>query len=137
MQNLKQYRKRCGLTQLKLAEKLGVSRTTVTMWETQSSEPDNEMLVKIAEILQTTVDELLGVSKQAAPEKVYADYDAEMKQQARAMQFVTASSDPQITSILAKARQLNAQGLERLEQYLDDLISSGNYKKPAVKESAM
>lgn len=137
MNRIREIREKVGMNQTELANALGIRQNRLSTWETGKYEPDNEMLVKIAEILQTTVDELLGVSNQSAPEKGYIDYDAWMKQQAEAMQLVTSSSDPQIASILAKAQKLNAQGLERLEQYIDDLISSGNYKKPAVKESAM
>ena len=48
-----------NMTQNDLAEKLNVSRTTVTMWELGKSAPNIQTLKKIAEILNCTVDDLL------------------------------------------------------------------------------
>ena len=52
-------RKQNKISQEKLALQLNVSRSTVAMWENNSNEPDNKTLVKIANILNTSVDELL------------------------------------------------------------------------------
>lgn len=61
--NLKKYRLKTNhLTQQKLADALGVSRSTVAMWENGKNEPDNVMLAKIAEYFHITTDELLGLS---------------------------------------------------------------------------
>ena len=46
---LKKLRADNHYTQSKLALLLGVSRSTISMWEIGSSEPDNEALTKIAE----------------------------------------------------------------------------------------
>lgn len=62
------HRKRLGLTQDQLAEQLGVTAQAVSKWENDQSCPDIAMLPKLAEIFETTTDELLGRS---APEKVY------------------------------------------------------------------
>lgn len=51
-------RTRLGLTQQQLAEKLGVTRTTVTMWETGANTPPTKILPKLAEVLQITIDQL-------------------------------------------------------------------------------
>jgi DNA-binding XRE family transcriptional regulator len=56
---LKIARKRYGVTQDELAKRLGVGRTTVTMWETGANMPPTKYLVAIAEALGCTVDELL------------------------------------------------------------------------------
>ena len=52
-------RKQKKISQEKLALQLNVSRSAVAMWENNSNEPDNKTLVKIANILNTSVDELL------------------------------------------------------------------------------
>ena len=57
-------RKRLGLTQDALAEKLGVTAQAVSKWENDLSCPDITMLPKLAEIFTVTVDELLGRSTQ-------------------------------------------------------------------------
>lgn len=55
-----QHRKRLGLTQDQLAEKLGVTAQAVSKWENDQSCPDITMLPKLAEIFGTTTDALLG-----------------------------------------------------------------------------
>ena len=49
-ENLKYLRKREGLTQEELAEKLNVSRQSVTKWESGQSLPDIEKVKEIAYI---------------------------------------------------------------------------------------
>lgn len=53
-------RKEQGMTQAVLAEKLGISDRAISKWETGLSVPDSEMLIHIAEILETPVSVLLG-----------------------------------------------------------------------------
>lgn len=57
--NLKRLRKREKLSQDTLAEKLNVSRQTVSSWERGNSYPDLDMLVRISEVLHTDPNALL------------------------------------------------------------------------------
>lgn len=57
-------RKKLGLTQDQLAEKLGVTAQAVSKWENDLSCPDITMLPKLAEIFGTTTDILLGRTAQ-------------------------------------------------------------------------
>ena len=57
--NLKRLRKKADMSQDALAEKLCVSRQTVSSWERGKSYPDLDMLVQISETLRTTPNELL------------------------------------------------------------------------------
>lgn len=59
-ENIKQARKRKGLSQEDLAIKLYVVRQTISKWEQGLSVPDCEMLIKISEVLETPVSTLLG-----------------------------------------------------------------------------
>lgn len=58
--NLKIFRKRKGLTQENVAEALNVVRQTVSKWEKGISVPDADMLIRLAEILDVSVSELIG-----------------------------------------------------------------------------
>lgn len=58
--NLKIFRKRKGLTQENVAETLNVVRQTISKWEKGISVPDADMLIKLAEILDVSVIELIG-----------------------------------------------------------------------------
>ena len=59
-ENLKRLRTEKGFTQETLAAELHVVRQTVSKWEKGLSVPDAEMLVRIAETLDVSVNELLG-----------------------------------------------------------------------------
>ncbi len=54
-----QRRKENGWTQAELGEKLGVHQSHITRWESDQIRPRDNSLVKIAEALETTVEELL------------------------------------------------------------------------------
>ena len=60
MKNLKFIRKKQQFTQERLAQQLGVSRSTISMWETGVCQPDNQMLVELSHVLGVSVDYLLG-----------------------------------------------------------------------------
>ena len=57
--NIKDLRTEKGMTQDELAEKLFVTRQTVSNYEVGKSRPDVEMLVKIGEALETDIHELI------------------------------------------------------------------------------
>ena len=59
-ENLMYYRKKKGLSQEKIAEYLEVSRQTVTKWETTTSKPNSDNLIKLAQLFEVDVDILLG-----------------------------------------------------------------------------
>lgn len=58
--NIGAYRKRQGMTQAGLAEKLNYSDKAVSKWERGESVPDVLTLMQIAELFDITVDELLA-----------------------------------------------------------------------------
>lgn len=65
-------RKEKGMTQLELAEKMGVTDKAVSKWERDLSFPDVSSIPKLAEILGVSVDELMQVkatSKEDATKK--------------------------------------------------------------------
>ena len=59
-ENLKNLRKAKGFSQEELAARLHVVRQTVSKWEKGRSVPDAELLVRLAEELDTTPAALLG-----------------------------------------------------------------------------
>lgn len=58
--NIVTYRKRSGLTQAKLAERLNYSDKAVSKWERGESMPDVLTLIQLAELFEITLDELLA-----------------------------------------------------------------------------
>ncbi len=58
--NFRIFRKKSGLTQEDVAEKLGVSRQAVAKWERGDTAPDIESCIKLAELYGTTLDALVS-----------------------------------------------------------------------------
>ncbi len=56
---LVQLRGQHGLSQEELAEKLGISRQTVSKWERAEASPDTDNLISIAKLYNISLDELL------------------------------------------------------------------------------
>lgn len=59
-QNIKRLRKQAGMTQVELAEKLDVARSTITQWETGRSSPRMGMVQKLAGVFGVTSAEMLA-----------------------------------------------------------------------------
>ena len=57
--NLFQARKKAGLSQESVAKKLGVSRQTISKWETDETIPDIYQSKKMAKLYNLTLDELI------------------------------------------------------------------------------
>ena len=56
-----EFRKRAGLTQMQLAEQLDISSTHVQAWEHGRRNPTTEYAIRLARILNTTVEELFQI----------------------------------------------------------------------------
>lgn len=88
-----------GMEQKAFAEAVGVKESTVSDWRRGKSNSYNRFLVKIAQVLGTTTADLLGEKQKSSPaseeDRLLAGYDA-----------------------------LSARNREKLEEYLDLLLSS-------------
>ena len=60
MERLKKLREAKGLTQLRLAMELNVSQETISGYEIGKAVPPAEMLIKLADALDSSVDYILG-----------------------------------------------------------------------------
>ena len=67
-ERLKDLRKQAELTQVEVAEKLGISQPAYASWERGAKKPTQENLVKIAQILNVSVDYLIGNSEEESNE---------------------------------------------------------------------
>jgi transcriptional regulator with XRE-family HTH domain len=70
-----QKRKEKGITQEKLAEYIGVSKASVSKWESGQSYPDILLLPELATFFNVSVDELLGYSPQLTNEDIKKMYN--------------------------------------------------------------
>ena len=69
---LKKTRVRSGFTQEQVAEKLMISRQTVSNWENEKSLPDVVSVMKMSDLYQISLDELLKGDKKML-EKIEKD----------------------------------------------------------------
>src|SRR5690625_6804863 len=58
--NIKFFREQYGWTQEELAAKLHGSRSSIAKWENNTSSPDVHSLIKLSEIFDVTLDQLVG-----------------------------------------------------------------------------
>ena len=65
-ENIQRLRREGGLSQEQLAEKLGVSRQSVSKWESAGAVPSIDNMVELSRIFGVTVGVLLGAESQAA-----------------------------------------------------------------------
>jgi putative transcriptional regulator len=86
-ENIKDYRKKKGYTQEEVADRLHVTRQTISKWEKNYSVPDAELIVQLAEILDVKTSQLLGTQEEEStgnePEKrdAYAEQLAHIAEQ--------------------------------------------------------
>lgn len=73
-------RKKQGMTQMELAEKLDISRQAVSRWEQGTSEPSTENLVSIGKLFGVPVDDLMNESVQLQAESTAQVAVAEEKE---------------------------------------------------------
>ena len=58
--NLKKLRKRIGVNQKEIAEKIGITDKTYANYENRNTEPNIKTLCKLADFYHITLDELVG-----------------------------------------------------------------------------
>lgn len=77
-QRVKQLRKNKHLTGEQLGNILGITKTGISYWENGRSVPDNEMLLKLADFFDVSIDYLLGktdIETKIDKSSYYGDYD--------------------------------------------------------------
>ncbi len=116
-ERIKKLRSEKSINQTKFALLLGVSRSAVSMWEIDKSEPDHEMLIKIAKILDCSSDYLLGISEiKKAPLQLQESINADEQK------------------LLNYFRELNEEGQYILINQAQALATSGLYIKNKESE---
>ncbi|KXB38178.1 helix-turn-helix domain-containing protein [Aerococcus christensenii] len=63
-ERLKELRKQAHLTQVELAKRLGIGQSSYADWERGKKKPTQENLVKIAQVLNVSIDYLVGNSEE-------------------------------------------------------------------------
>ena len=95
-------RKKSGLSQEDVAGKLGVSRQTISKWETGTSYPDITLLCPLARALGTSVDALLQFEETLSDEEVVR----------------------QVNQLLETAMRQQPDGWQAAERQLEELLQT-------------
>ncbi|MCL6592881.1 MAG: helix-turn-helix transcriptional regulator [Alicyclobacillus sp.] len=103
---LRYSRKRKGYTQKQVAQRLGIDFTTVSKYENNRSEPDNDTLMRLADLYGVSVSYLLGTSEMA---------DDQLSQSMRIL--------------FEAAQKLTDRQRESLARFLQDMAASDSTTK--------
>ena len=108
-QRLKELREARGLTQVKLAEMVGVIPRVYNRWERGTVTPRLEKLITLADILQVTLDELAG------------------REEIKSIEFKVR--DPRLHSLYKEIDTLSNEDQQALVVLLDSLIKRSQMSK--------
>ena len=73
MNRIKELREGFGYTQQDLANKLECSKSVIGLYESETRKPSMEVLIKLSEIFNCSIDYILGKSNIRNPEKINID----------------------------------------------------------------
>lgn len=121
-ERLKELRKKRGYTQSELAKYMNMRQGSYTKWETGMTEPRIESLIKLADILDTTTDFLLGKTNIdfGNDSKVYEEYKELLSQNKK--EEIKERYDLSFEFFIkAVAKQLNISVEEALEKIISDI----------------
>ena len=105
-ERIKQLRKENGMTQTALAEVLGVTKGTVSTWETNSRTPSFEALDDMSDIFKRSFDYIMGKSDDATP-RVQSEENLE--------NLVLSQVEDDLTEYALKYARLDSYGREAVE----------------------
>ncbi len=118
----KALRQTSGYTQQEFADKIGISRSTIGMYETGAREPDFETLEIIADFFNVDTDYLLGRTNKTTllPESSYY-----LNEDARDMaEFMF--KNPEYKVLFDASRKVKKEDISFVKEMIDRLSGDGN-----------
>ena len=101
MKKLKELRKKNNLTQVQVAKYLNTTHQTYNNYEKEKFEPSIDMLIKLADLFHTSVDNLIR------------DNESEIKQ----------NEHPKLSeTLIKKLENLNEYNLMKVEGYIENML---------------
>lgn len=114
-QNLQFLRKmRRGMTQDELAEKMGVSRQTVSKWEMDASFPEMDKALALCDLFSCTLDGLLRENVNSSSD-AYISMGLKTVPALRYVRYAVISADPEGDAIRHVREWASGQGIEAPE----------------------
>lgn len=107
MLKIKGYRKAKGLTMEQLAEAVGVAKNTICQWENGKRNPSPRQILKVAQVLRCSINDLFGYLAKDGNEYVSREYH-----------------DEQQAILRGKIEQLE-KNAEKMQQQIDEAYDEG------------
>lgn len=119
---LKEIRESKKISQLKLANAIGVGRTTITNYETGVSSPDIDTIIRIAQYFNCSVDYLLGFSNEQMFQPIPVEVKEELTdKQKELLSLIKNMDNDDVNKIIGYAFSLSEKELtteEKIEKLL-------------------
>ncbi len=120
-EKIKEARKRCGLSQEQLAEKMMVSRSAVAKWEADNGLPDIDNLKALAKLLNVSIDFLLDDGETLIASMIrepynLSNYGKGIRKKKKDRVIREKFPDAEIHTLLG------AQKLSKSEKWIDNLL---------------
>jgi len=110
-ERLGRLRKARGLTQAELGKKVGLSQRMVAYYEKDEAQPPGPMLIDLASVLETSIDELLGKVNPTEP--------------------LTDPKEARFLKRLKRIQELPPQARRAILKVLDALLAQHDTRQPA------
>lgn len=125
-EKIKEYRKKAGLSQEQLSEKLCVSRQAVTKWESGKGIPDIENIKNISRLFNVSIDELLDDGETLTSSIIRESIDlSQYKGKEKRLSKYNAVVKEKYPKADAIYPLIRYKKLSKLEWILDLIISPG------------
>ena len=124
---LREARKRSGLTQMQIAEKLGITAQSYSQYETGKRRPKAETRKRIADALGVLPGDLLQDGLYPTSQEIAAmKRGAESVTDERKLEI----EEKRLSNLIdRKKKMLNISGKQRAADYMDDLTKIPEYRK--------
>ncbi len=130
---LKKYRQRQKVTQLELAQWLGVSRQAISMWESGKREVKVTTLTKIAKVFNVAPSEILALSRHNVPKEDMMARPTRKKTSANKIQFALKAPEAKQVILTGDFKAWNEKGV-RLRRGKDGTWKTSLDLKPGRYE---
>ena len=125
--NLFNARKKSGLSQEDVAEKLGVSRQTVSKWETDETVPDIRQSKKMAVLYNMTLDELIDFDLDIR--EIQEAIDRTNKEKEKKINWSAAWGKKYPILLKYQERVDISRYVGRLEEMLDEIVQKYGFNQ--------
>lgn len=109
MKNLKELRRSKQITQEQLASLVGYNQTVISQWEHGTRDPSTEALIKLSEIFNVSVDEILGIKKESTNKN-------------ESVNIIPVRLKPILNELL----QLDDDGIKAVEMFIKGYLAGSN-----------